>query len=84
MPVNNHQFADAVGCNYTMASRLRSGNRRPSADMLARICRAYNLDEGEALRKHAEGPEALSAWLREKVFNAPSPDADDEVEDSAA
>lgn len=82
MPVNNHAFADAVGCNYTMASRLRSGNRRPSADMMARICKAYELDEGEALRAHAQGPEVFSAWLREKVFDAGSGDeADDEADD---
>lgn len=84
MPVNNHQFADAVGCNYTMASRLRSGHRMPSANMLARICRAYNLDEGEALRKHAEGAEALSAWLREKVFDVPGEDDDEDVDNPAA
>lgn len=75
MPVTNHAFATAVGCNYTMASRLRSGNRMPSAKMLTRICAAYQLDEGEALRAHARGQDAFSAWLREKVFNVDA-DAD--------
>jgi len=76
MPVTNHAFADKVGCNYTMASRLRSGQRKPSTAMLARICEAYKLDGSVALlmlhednQKKAQG-QIFSAWLREKVFNA--------------
>lgn len=84
MPVNNHQFAAAVNCNYTMASRLRSGNRMPSARMLMRICRAYDLDEGEALRKHAEGPEEFSAWLRAEVFDAADDEDSEQVGEPAA
>lgn len=68
MPVTNHQFANDVGCNYTMASRLKSGHRLPSATMLGKICKAYGLDEGEALRAHTQGAEVFSAWLRKKVF----------------
>lgn len=73
MPVTNHAFAAAVGCNYTMASRLRSGARMPSAKMLTRICKAYKLDEGEALRMHAQGPDKFSAWLRTRIFDAGEP-----------
>lgn len=64
----NSSFAARVGCNYTMASRLRSGNRMPSVYMLVRICSAYELDEGEALRQFAKGPTAFSQWLRDGVF----------------
>ena len=76
MSVTNHAFANKVGCNYTMASRMRSGKRRPSAEMLSRICTAYGLDEGEALRTWAQGADTFSAWLRDKVFDQP-----DEPED---
>lgn len=72
--VTNHKFAELVGCNYTMASRLRSGNRMPSAAMLAKICTAFHLDEGEALRKHQQGSDVFSQWLRDSVFNPPATD----------
>lgn len=68
VPVTNHAFAAKVGCNYTMASRLRSGERMPSARMLVSICDAYGLDEGVALRMFAKGSEEFSAWLRSVVF----------------
>lgn len=69
--INNHEFANAVGCDHTTASRLRSGQRRPSAKMLLRICSAYNLDEGIALRNLGEGAEQFSTWLRQEVFDKP-------------
>lgn len=84
MPVTNHAFASAVDCNYTMASRLRSGNRMPSAKMLSRICAAYQLDEGEALRMHAQGATVFSAWLREKVFDADDGAEADQTAEPAA
>lgn len=65
---SNSSFAGKVGCTHTMASRLRSGRRMPSSDMLLRICKAYKLDEGEALRKYGEGPQEFSAWLRANAF----------------
>lgn len=68
MSVNNHEFAREVGCDHTMASRLRNGKRRPSTNMLMRICEAYKLDEGTALRKLNIGTKAFSEWLREQVF----------------
>lgn len=65
---SNTDFARKVGCNHTMASRLRSGQRMPSSAMMLSICKAYNLDEGEALRMYGEGRESFSAWLRKNVF----------------
>jgi transcriptional regulator with XRE-family HTH domain len=65
---SNTSFASKVGCNHTMASRLRSGQRMPSAAMLGRICDAYHLDKSVALTKYAEGRDIFSAWLREHVF----------------
>lgn len=65
---SNTSFARRVGCNHTMASRLRSGQRMPSAAMLVRICEAYELDRGEALDQYSKGPAEFSAWLRDVVF----------------
>jgi transcriptional regulator with XRE-family HTH domain len=67
--VSNHQFAEKVGCNYTMASRLRNGKRTPSAQMLVRICAAFNLDMGQALQAYANGREAMAQWLRDEIFD---------------
>lgn len=81
MAVSNHQFARRVGCNYTMASRLRNGARTPSAQMLVKICRAFNLDHGEALKAYGEGREPFAAWLRAKVFDAPETNKENEEAD---
>lgn len=70
---SNTTFARRVGCNHTMASRLRSGERMPSTDMLIRICDAYELDKTVALDKYGKGREAFSAWLRESIFGEDLP-----------
>lgn len=69
MRESNHDFADKVGCNYTMASRLRNGKRSPSLPMLVKICQAYNLDYGAAMRAYAAGREAMAQWLRTEIFD---------------
>lgn len=69
MGVSNHQFADKVGCNYTMASRLRNGKRTPSAQMLVKICEAFDLNKGEALQAYSQGREAMAKWLRDEIFD---------------
>lgn len=68
---SNTTFARRVGCDHTMASRLRSGQRMPSGKMLNKICNAYGLDHGEALQRFGEGREVFSKWLRDKVFDVP-------------
>lgn len=71
-----HEFGSRVDCDYTTASRLLSGDRAPSTRLLARICKSFGLDEGEALRVLTEDQETspdgrtikFGNWLREKVF----------------
>lgn len=70
--VTNDEFGDKVGCDYTMASRLRGGKRLPSRELLERIVTAYQLDGNEALRATAEGGEAFAAFLNDHVFNPKS------------
>lgn len=81
MSVSNHKFAEQVGCNYTMASRLRNGKRMPSAEMLVKICQAFGLDMGAALRAFAGGNASMARWLREEIFDKeddPKAEADEE------
>lgn len=72
--VTNYEFGEKVGCDFTMASRLRNGQRLPSRDLLQRIVTAYELDPKDALTAASEGPEVFSAYLREKVFDADPPE----------
>src|SRR5688500_9702187 len=67
--VTNEQFGEAVGCDYTMASRLRNGQRLPSRELLERIVNAYGLDGNEALRATAGGGESFARFLADHVFN---------------
>lgn len=62
-------FADRVGCHFTTASRLRSGERMPSKTLLGRIVEAYDLDKTEAFDLFTTGtPVEFGDYLREKVF----------------
>jgi|HubBroStandDraft_2_1064218.scaffolds.fasta_scaffold01427_10 transcriptional regulator with XRE-family HTH domain len=77
-PMSLHRFGELVGCDYTTASRLLSGDRRPSTDLLNRICDAFGLDHGEALRTLGEDQRSqqdnrsprFAAFLKSRVFEA--------------
>ena len=60
------QFAADVNIHYSMASRLRSGHRRPSIDLLIRIAEHYDLDITEAL--HAAHANEFGPYLEKHVF----------------
>jgi len=51
------------------ASKLRTGGRLPSTELLYRIVVMWDLDPMAALRAHARGPAVFSAWLRVHVFD---------------
>ncbi len=75
MAMSLHQFGELADCDYTTVSRLLSGERAPSTRLLNRICAAFGLDSGEALRVLAKDQErtdgkspAFAAYLREKVI----------------
>lgn len=70
---SNTTFARRVGCDHTMASRLRSGQRMPSGRMLIKICNAYSLPYDEALTEFGKGREEFSKWLRARIFDVEQP-----------
>ena len=74
--VTNAAFAQRVGCNYTMASKIRNGTRRPSGGLLTRIILAYELDAEQAIEAYAGGPVVFGDYLTEHVFKAPDAMAD--------
>jgi transcriptional regulator with XRE-family HTH domain len=72
-------FGERVDCDYTTVSRLLSGDRAPSTRLLSRICDAFELDRGEALRilgldqadnLEREAPiyPRFSTWLRNQTM----------------
>ena len=70
-----HEFGEKAGCDHTTASRLRSGERAPSTRLLYRICEAFGLDKGEALRILAQDQASgtgstpkFAEYLRSRVF----------------
>ena len=66
--ITNYEFGDAIGCDFTMASRVRRGERLPSRDLLANIVKAYNLDANDALDACVSGEE-FAKYLDEMIFN---------------
>jgi transcriptional regulator with XRE-family HTH domain len=70
MGVSNNEFARAVGCHFTLSSRLRNGHRRPSVEMLNRIKKAYDLDADEMLSAYEAGTQEFAEYLRKNIFEA--------------
>lgn len=69
-----HEFADEVGCHYTTASRIRSGDRMPGRDLFYRILQRYNLDREEALTAYTGTRAEFGRYMREKVFHVTDED----------
>jgi len=81
-----HEFGRKANCDYTTASRLLSGDRAPSTRLLVRICAAFGLDHGEALRVLATDQQrddgkspAFAAYLRERVIGTAPPDHEHQI-----
>jgi len=70
--ISNVEYARRVGVHHTMASRLRSGQRRPATDIITATARAFDLTADEVsewLEAIDGGPEMSGAWMRANVFN---------------
>lgn len=70
--MTNEEFGLRVGCSESMASRLRSGDRRPGTDLRGRIMVAFGFDKDldtlKAFNEAAEDAKAFGKLLRDKVF----------------
>jgi len=65
-------FADRVGCHFTTASRLRSGDRLPGRRLLGKITKEYHLEPAEVLEAYSDSQEAFGRYLRVYVFHTPT------------
>lgn len=79
--LKNEDFAEAVGCDFTTASKIRNGSRLPSLPLLVKIREVYGLDGNEALDAYGHGPSVFAAYLNSKVFE-PGEDAESDSSDS--
>lgn len=79
--VTNSEFARLTGCDYTMASKIRNGTRKPSTGLFTRIILVFELDAKDAVAAYAGGAVMFSDYLRKSVFEAVT--ADDTESDIA-
>jgi transcriptional regulator with XRE-family HTH domain len=66
--LTNEAFAEAVGCDFTHASKIRNGSRLPSLQLLIKIREVYALDGNEVLDAYAAGSGPFAEYLNSKVF----------------
>lgn len=64
----NQEFAQRVGIDHTHASRLRNGQRLPSADLLHRIHLAFDIPLDRLHKARNDGADAFGRLLRSRVF----------------
>lgn len=68
------EFAAAVECHFTTASRIRSGTRMPGRELFKRIVSTYGLDPAESLRYFCGSRTEFGRYMRENVFNVDDSD----------
>lgn len=71
-PMTNKAFGEAAGCDFTMASRLRNGDRLPGIRLMIRISEAFDLPYDDLMAAYQEGAPAFGAYLRTHVFGQDS------------
>lgn len=80
--MTNEEFGEKVGCHYSMASRLRNGERLPSRDLLRRIIATFELNRIEAYEAYDHGKDGFSQYLRDAVLETPEPETDQTTPES--
>lgn len=71
--MTNEQFGGRVGCSESMASRLRSGKRRPGTELLFAIVTEFDLDREATEKAFLAGKEAFGRYLCANVFDVKTP-----------
>lgn len=67
--MTNDAFAQALGIHFSYASRLRSGQRLPSVELLYKISKHFDIPLEELHRAHKRGAESFGRLLRKRVFS---------------
>lgn len=69
--LTNSEFAKRTGVHFTMASRLRNGDRVPSLHTFTRVIKEFNLSDEqirEWLAAIESSPEESGKWLTANIF----------------
>jgi transcriptional regulator with XRE-family HTH domain len=72
--MTNEEFGDRVGITDSYASYLRNGRRMPSAHLLMRIIRAFQLDPITTWNAYEKGSDEFSKYLRREIFDKKEPE----------
>lgn len=67
--VTNEEFGAEIGVSFTMASKIRSGSRRPSIKVMSQISQKYHLPLIELVEAHAKGGTEVAKYLHEHLFD---------------
>lgn len=76
MSRTNTEVAERLGIDFTYASRLRAGKRMPSAKLLIRIIREFNLPLRATHEAYEAGPTEFARYLRARVWDEPTLEVD--------
>lgn len=68
-PLTNQEFADAVGCHHSMASRIRGGKRLPGLPLVESISKAYGIPVASLLAARKKGEDAFGEFITKKIFD---------------
>lgn len=72
-PISNVEFGAAVGCDHSMASRIRSGHRLPGLDLMTRISEEFGIPMSTLLKARQAGPAEIAKLLARRVPPLPKP-----------
>lgn len=72
-----YKIAARVGCHYTTVSRMRQGVRRPSPELLLRMCDEFDWNKAEALEMWAKGRQICAEYIAEKLRQLPDEGGDE-------
>ena len=63
----NKAFGETVGCSHSMASRVVTGKRTPSVDLIETISEKYGIPMSALLAARKKGSEAFGELMQKKV-----------------
>lgn len=68
-PLTNQEFADAVGCHHSMASRIRGGKRLPGLPLVEKMSEVYGIPLKSLLAERRKGEEAFGDFVTRRIFD---------------
>jgi transcriptional regulator with XRE-family HTH domain len=70
--LTNQEFAQRTDCDFTTASKLRNGKRRPGIELFIRMIMEFDLDPKEAVLAFARGRASFRDYINRTIFEPPN------------